>query len=537
MKVLLLSSALLGVRGLMATPPGVRGLRRGGHSGPRFGGSLSDDWAREVLSDPPLGLPFKLEMVDVPEWDVLEAAFEDHDAVIILFPKSSAAEWVASPADDGDVFPHSSVLAERVRRRLGIEPDDGASAARAIKGSSVFLQSEAPNARGTVCALVALDEEEPVSTFKLLKLAGEVVSACSAKEGACRAEDPDADADAAPKAGRSLCVVAPADLSSDLSARVRDAFLAAASAASAPSARWRAGGGSSKIAGGLSASRLSALTLIGLPETEAGVSPSLGASVASAVGEGLCRWLTNAPPNVLNPRAFRKVLAGVARAEGLEFEEVEFAELVERGCGCFAAVAQAAGADGGGAALCRLRFRADPGSAAGSNSAAPGPASGEKPRPLALVGKGVTFDVGGVNVKGAAGMKGMKSDMAGAACAVSTLVALARLSRGADRWAAPGGGSEQDGQGLPAHLAGRDLEAWVGVTENLIGPNAMRPDDVVRACDGTTVGHGGWVDLGLGGWASVWVGHSLGLARVPQGGSTTLSPSLGGVAVIWRHPS
>mmetsp|Transcript_53489 Transcript_53489/g.121956 ORF Transcript_53489/g.121956 Transcript_53489/m.121956 type:complete len:164 (+) Transcript_53489:1407-1898(+) len=91
--------------------------------------------------------------------------------------------------------------------------------------------------------------------------------------------------------------------------------------------------------------------------------------------------------------------------------------------------------------------------------------------------------------------------------------------------------------GLPAHLAGRDLEAWVGVTENLIGPNAMRPDDVVRACDGTTVGHGGWVDLGLGGWASVWVGHSLGLARVPQGGSTTLSPSLGGVAVIWRHPS
>jgi len=88
------------------------------------------------------------------------------------------------------------------------------------------------------------------------------------------------------------------------------------------------------------------------------------------------------------------------------------------------------------------------------------------------VGKGVTFDSGGVNVKTGPHMRGMKLDMAGAAAAVSALVALAQLGEKGE---------------LPAHLQGRNIECWVGITENSIGPKAMKPDDVVQACDGTTV--------------------------------------------------
>jgi leucyl aminopeptidase len=82
---------------------------------------------------------------------------------------------------------------------------------------------------------------------------------------------------------------------------------------------------------------------------------------------------------------------------------------------------------------------------------------------LALVGKGITFDSGGLSIKPAAGMDAMKSDMAGAAAVLHTVVAAARL-------------------GLPVRLTG-----WLALAENLPSGTAMRPSDVITIRGGRTV--------------------------------------------------
>ncbi len=82
---------------------------------------------------------------------------------------------------------------------------------------------------------------------------------------------------------------------------------------------------------------------------------------------------------------------------------------------------------------------------------------------LALVGKGITFDTGGLSLKPAASMLGMKFDMAGAASALGTLVAAARLN-------------------LPVKLT-----AWLCIAENMPSGTAIRPNDVLRMKGGRTV--------------------------------------------------
>src|SRR5699024_8216017 len=89
---------------------------------------------------------------------------------------------------------------------------------------------------------------------------------------------------------------------------------------------------------------------------------------------------------------------------------------------------------------------------------------GDGTRPgVALVGKGVTFDSGGISIKPAAGMENMTSDMGGAAAVVATVVLAAQL-------------------GLPL-----DVTAFVPMAENLPSATAQRPGDVLTQYDGTTV--------------------------------------------------
>ena len=83
--------------------------------------------------------------------------------------------------------------------------------------------------------------------------------------------------------------------------------------------------------------------------------------------------------------------------------------------------------------------------------------------PLALVGKGITFDSGGLSLKTAEGMENMKDDMAGAAAVLGAMVAIGELR--------PAG----------------NVLAVIPATENMPSGHATRPGDVVRACDGTTV--------------------------------------------------
>jgi len=82
---------------------------------------------------------------------------------------------------------------------------------------------------------------------------------------------------------------------------------------------------------------------------------------------------------------------------------------------------------------------------------------------IALVGKGITFDTGGLSLKPATGMVGMKYDMAGAATVLSVLRAVAA-------------------QGLPVRVS-----AWLCIADNMPSGRATRPGDVLRMTDGTTV--------------------------------------------------
>ena len=84
-------------------------------------------------------------------------------------------------------------------------------------------------------------------------------------------------------------------------------------------------------------------------------------------------------------------------------------------------------------------------------------------RHVALVGKGITFDTGGLSLKPPAGMVGMKYDMCGAAIALAVVAAAARLA-------------------LPVRVTG-----WLCVADNMPSGRATRPGDVVRILDGTTV--------------------------------------------------
>jgi leucyl aminopeptidase len=88
---------------------------------------------------------------------------------------------------------------------------------------------------------------------------------------------------------------------------------------------------------------------------------------------------------------------------------------------------------------------------------------GSRARTVVLVGKGVTFDTGGVSLKPREGMNKMKYDMSGAAAVLGTFASLATLS-------------------LPFRLVG-----LVPTAENAIGSRAFKPGDVVRAMDGTTI--------------------------------------------------
>ena len=82
---------------------------------------------------------------------------------------------------------------------------------------------------------------------------------------------------------------------------------------------------------------------------------------------------------------------------------------------------------------------------------------------LALVGKGICFDTGGVNVKPARYMNGMHEDMQGSAVALGTLLALSRLQ------------------------VDYAVDCWLALAENHIGSKAYKPNDVVIASNGTSI--------------------------------------------------
>ena len=169
---------------------------------------------------------------------------------------------------------------------------------------------------------------------------------------------------------------------------------------------------------------------------------------AVAGGTNLARWLTSLPPNILDSRGYHRAIGELARQHGLTFKWHDEQALRRLGANAFLAVAAAN--EQRVAGIAHLKYRP----ARHKAAAAPD---------LALVGKGILFDTGGVNLKPHRSMLDMHTDMGGSAVALATLIALAELR---------------------APVA---ADAWLAITENNIGPTAYRPQEVVRAVNGVTI--------------------------------------------------
>jgi leucyl aminopeptidase len=172
---------------------------------------------------------------------------------------------------------------------------------------------------------------------------------------------------------------------------------------------------------------------------------------ASARAANLVRALTALPPNKLDAGAYRRALVELSRRHRLRLTWYSQARLQRLGAGAFLAVARSNAARTAGIAHLRWRGRKRVRGNAGRSP------------DVALVGKGILFDTGGINLKSHRSMLDMHTDMAGSAVAVATLVALAELR------------------------APMNADAWLAITENNIGPSAYRPQEVVRASNGTTI--------------------------------------------------
>ncbi|GAB3985139.1 leucyl aminopeptidase [Plantactinospora veratri] len=158
-------------------------------------------------------------------------------------------------------------------------------------------------------------------------------------------------------------------------------------------------------------------------------------------------WV-NTAPNELRPPSFADSVAAAAREAGLGVEVLDEQALAAGGYGGILAVGLGSEAP---PRLVKLSY--DPAAAGAAGSV----------KRLALVGKGITFDTGGVSIKPAQGMWEMKSDMAGAAAVAATMLAIAELK--------------------PAVA----VTAYLPMAENMPSATAYRPGDVVTMYNGKRV--------------------------------------------------
>jgi leucyl aminopeptidase len=181
------------------------------------------------------------------------------------------------------------------------------------------------------------------------------------------------------------------------------------------------------------------------------VTPDLAAAKKAhaglaAVADGifLARDLVNEPPNVLYPAEFARRARTQLSRLGVKVEILGEAEMKKQGFGALLGVGQGSARE---SQLVVMQWNG-------------GKKSG---KPIALVGKGVCFDSGGLSIKVGAGMQGMKGDMAGAACVTATMLALA------------------------TRKARVNAVGVIGLVENMPDGGAFRPDDVLTSLSGQTI--------------------------------------------------
>ncbi|AMJ60081.1 leucyl aminopeptidase [Bosea sp. PAMC 26642] len=173
------------------------------------------------------------------------------------------------------------------------------------------------------------------------------------------------------------------------------------------------------------------------------VKKAMKAADAVAAGVELARDLVNEPPNVLFPEEFAERAAKLEKL-GVEIEVLDEKQLKKIGMRALLAVGQGS----------RRESRVVVMHWNGAKSSV---------QPVAFVGKGVTFDSGGISLKPGAGMEDMKGDMAGAACVTGLMHALA------------------------ARKAKVNAIGVIGLVENMPDGNAQRPGDIVTSLSGQTI--------------------------------------------------
>jgi leucyl aminopeptidase len=324
-------------------------------------------------------------------------------------PKAAEADaianWVVvmSAGADGKAwakFPYGALLHERASRRPG-----------GIKKNAAW-STTLPNAIGSHVTCATLDEK--ATAFERLTLARLLVAGHKEFQ---------------PEA-MGLCITG---FKAKQAEQVAEALIAAALAAAAPMPNMRSKPDQRR--------KLIVIHLYGCAPAH-----RFRRTYAELKGSSLARYLATLPPTELTPTTYRQRVAILAKEHGLDMEFYDVNALRKKKAGAFLAVAQ--GSPVPDAGILRLRYQ---------------PSRKTNIAPVALVGKGICFDTGGINVKPAKFMLGMQGDMQGSAVALGTLLALAELK-------------------VPY-----PVEAWLALAMNHVGPKAYQPTDVVTAANGTTI--------------------------------------------------
>ena len=185
---------------------------------------------------------------------------------------------------------------------------------------------------------------------------------------------------------------------------------------------------------------LDTVTLVGAPD---GAKEAWAAQDAVTQGMELTRTLVAEPPNRLYPETFVSRVLESVEGLGLTVEVLDEPAMESLGMGALLGVSLGSRRE---ARLLALTWN-----------------GGGDTAPVALVGKGVTFDTGGISIKGAAGMEDMKWDMGGAGAVAGAMKALA------------------------LRKAKANVIGVMGLVENMPDGNAMRPGDVVTSMSGQTI--------------------------------------------------
>lgn len=190
---------------------------------------------------------------------------------------------------------------------------------------------------------------------------------------------------------------------------------------------------------------IEALSIVEFDENKvAEIEQGVHVGTAVATGTNLARTLVNHPPNIANPKFLAKTAAEIAQTHNMSITVGGRKWAAKHNMGAFLAVAQGAGFK---PKFIVLEHNADR----------------DDLDTIVLVGKGITFDTGGISIKPSANMGAMKSDMGGAAAVLGTMKTVGLLD-------------------LPLRVIG-----IVPATENMPDAHAYRPADVITASNGVTI--------------------------------------------------